>query len=195
MLRSLVLTFWLAVFAPHAARADTECKQQRDFERDEGKGLRKYVDIFSFRKDRRGDSVLMLFKDGIERGVPPKQWLFLHKPSADAAAFCVMGRGEGFGQHDDHPETQYHADFGEGHARCATSTAALKAPEALRAYANRTLGDDIVLYAEGVSGSGFQFAIGPEHDWIIIEDKVGSSCVFDSGTDVLMRYNVTVPVD
>jgi hypothetical protein len=186
-----------ALFTPQAAFAASECKELRDFERDEGKGARKYFDSFNFHRDRRGDSVLLLFKDSVEKGQPPKQWLFLHRPSPDTTSFCVAGRGEGFGQHDDHPETIYGGDFGEGHAHCATSAGDVKAPDALRAYANRTLGDDIVLYTQGLSGPGFQFAVGPDHDWIIIQDNVQpqTSCVFDSGTDVLMRFNSRVPTD
>ena len=62
------------------AWAAEECKGLRDFQRDEGAGQRKFFDSFEFRKNRLGDSVLLLFKDTIERGVPPKQWLFLHRP-------------------------------------------------------------------------------------------------------------------
>jgi hypothetical protein len=199
MFRSMVFLFFaaLALSAP-AARAAAECKELRAFEHDEGAGKRKFVDVFNFRRDRRGDSVLLLFKDTIEKGQPPKQWLFLHRPSPEQSSFCVVGRGEGFGQHDDAPQTIYGGDFGEGHSHCATSAGAIVAPDALRAYANRTLGKDIVLYTEGLSGPGFQFAIGPDHDWIIIQDNVDqpqTSCLFDSGTDVLMRFNLTIPAD
>ena len=198
MFRSMVFLFFaaLALSAP-VARAASECKELRAFEHDEGAGKRKFVDVFNFRRDRRGDSVLLLFKDTIEKGQLPKQWLFLHR-TPDQTDFCVAGRGEGFGQHDDAPQAIYGGDFGEGHSHCATTAGAIKAPDALRAYANRTLGDDIVLYTEGLSGSGFQFAIGPDHDWIIIRDNVGdpqTSCLFDSGTDVLMRFNLTIPAD
>ncbi len=156
MFRSMVwLTFAALALSAPAARAASECKELKAFEHDEGAGRRKYVDVFNFRRDRRGDNVLLLFKDTIEKGQPPKQWLFLHRPSPDQASFCVAGRGEG-------------------------------------------VGDDIVLYTEGLSGPGFQFAIGPDHDWIIIQDNVAdpqTSCVFDSGTDVLMRFNLTIPAD
>jgi hypothetical protein len=181
-----------------AARAEAECKELKEFQRSEGAGKRKYVDMFSFRKNHRGDNVLLLFKDTIEKGLPPKQWLFLHRPSEDMTALCVMGRGEGFGQHDDAPQELIGGDFGEGHSPCATSTVSIKASDALRAYANRTLGNDIVLYTEGLSGPGFQFAIGPDRDWIIIQDNANSpqtSCLFDAGTDVLMRFNITIPAD
>jgi hypothetical protein len=185
------------------ARASQECKGLRDFERDEGAASkRKYVDSFQFRKNRRGDSVLLLFKDTIERGIAPKQWLFLHRPSSDRTDYCVAGRGEGFGQHDDSPQDTYFEDYGaegSGHRRCATSTANLDAGAALRASANRALGDGvIVLYTEGLTGPGFQFAIGPDHDWVIIQDDADlprTSCFFDSGTDVLMRFNNEIPVD
>ena len=184
------------------ARAAEECKGLRDFERDEGAGKRKYVDSFQFRKNRRGDSVLLLFKDTIERGLPPKQWLFLHRPKSDMTDYCVVGRGEGFGQHDDKPEETYAGEFGaegSGHPRCATSTATMDARDALRASANRALGEGVIaLYTEGLTGPGFQFVIGTEHDWVIIQDNADhprTSCFFDSGTDVLMRFNNTVPVD
>ncbi len=202
MFRSKVFAFAFAALAlmstTGAALAAPECKELKAFERDEGAGKRKYVDVFDFRKNHRGDSVLLLFKDTIEKGVPPKQWLFLHRPAADGASFCVMGRGEGFGQHDDAPQTLYTGDFGEGQPRCATTTDKVKAPDALRAYANRTLENDIVLYTEGLDGPGFQFAIGPDHDWIIIQDNIDqpqTSCAFDAGTDVLMHFNVTIHAD
>ena len=184
------------------AWAAMECKALRDFEHDEAAGKRKYVDSFSFHKNSRGDSLLLLFKDTIERGVPPKQWLFLHRPSPDMTDFCVMGRGEGFGQHDDKPEDIYAGEFGadgSGFPRCATSNANMDARDVLRASANRDLGEGvIVLYTEGLSGPGFQFAIGPDRDWVIIQDNDDhpqTSCFFDSGTDVLMRFNNTIPAD
>ena len=42
---------------------------------------------------------------------------------------------------------------------------------------------------------GFQFAIGNDHDWIIIETMPTNpdSCFFDRGTDVLMHFNNTIP--
>jgi len=184
------------------ARAAAECKALRDFERAEAGDQRKYVDSFQFRKNRRGDSVLLLFKDTIERGIPPKQWLFLHRPSPDMTDYCVAGRGEGFGQHDDKPEQIYAGEFGvegSGHPRCATTTAEMDAGDALRASANRALGEGvIVLYTEGLDGPGFQFAIGTDHDWMIIQDNADqprTSCFFDSGTDVLMHFNNTIPVN
>jgi hypothetical protein len=184
------------------ARASPECKGLRDFMRDEGAGQRKYVDSFQFRKNRRGDSVLLLFKDTVEKGVLPKQWLFLHRPSTDMTGYCVAGRGEGFGQHDDRPQDIYAGEFGEegsGHPRCATSNAYRDARAVLRASADRALGEGvIVLFTEGLTGPGFQFAIGTDHDWVIIQDDADipkTSCFFDSGTDVLMRFNNTVPVD
>ena len=42
---------------------------------------------------------------------------------------------------------------------------------------------------------GFQFVIGDDQNWIIIEDESGrpqTSCYFDRGTDVFMRFNITV---
>ena len=200
---SALTLFCVAALAVHApARATQECKGLRDFVRDEAGHKRKYVDSFQFRKDRRGDNVLLLFKDTIEQGIAPKQWLFLHRPSPDRTDYCVAGRGEGFGQHDDKPEDIYLEEFGpegSGHPRCATSNVNMDARDALRASANRALGEGvIVLYTEGLTGPGFQFAIGTEHDWVIIQDDADmprTSCFFDSGTDVLMHFNNTIPVD
>lgn len=181
------------------ALASAECKDLKDFIKQETAGAQKYVDIFTFRKNRRGDNVLLLFKDTTERAQPPKHWLFVNRPSPDMSAYCVMGRGAVFGQHDDKPELLYAGEFGpqgSGRPQCVTSTARAPASDVLRAFANRTLGGDIVLYTTGEDGAGFQFAIDNDQDWIIIQDdasKPQTSCFFDQGNDVFMKFNITVP--
>ena len=118
-----ILGFAAALLLSPAAKAAGECKDLKQFIKDETAGAQKYVDIFTFRKNHRGDSVLLLFKDTIEKGVPPKHWLFLNRPQTETNDFCVMGRGEEFGQHDDMHEDTYSNQFGEpgsGYPRCAT---------------------------------------------------------------------------
>ena len=68
--------------------------------------------------------------------------------------------------------------------------------DVLRAFANRTLGGNIVLYTSGEDGAGFQFAISNDQNWIIIQDDANqpqTSCFYDQGNDVFMRFNNTVP--
>ena len=176
------------------AYADAECKDLKEFIKQETAGAQKYVDIFTFRKNHRGDNVLLLFKDTTERGQPPKHWLFLNRPSPEMSAYCVMGRGAGFGQHDDKPELLYAGDFGprgSGRPQCVASTPRAPAADVLRAFANRTLGGNIVLYTSGEDGAGFQFAIGNDQNWIIIQDDANqpqTSCFYDQGNDVFMRF-------
>jgi hypothetical protein len=129
----------------------------------------------------------------------PKRWLFLNRPSPEMNGYCVMGRGVAFGQHDDKPETLYSGEFGapgSGRPQCVASTDRAPAPDVMRAFANRTLDGNIVLYTTGEDGAGYQFAIGNDQDWIIIQDnanKPQTSCLLDQGTDIFMKFNNTVP--
>ena len=55
---------------------------------------------------------------------------------------------------------------------------------------------NIVLYTTGQDGPGFQFAISNDQNWIIIRDsadKPQTSCFYDQGNDVFMKFNNTVP--
>ena len=181
-----------------AAPAGAECKDLKQFIKDETAGPDKYVDTFSFRRDHKADSVLMLVKDDVAKGRLPKRWLFLHRAPGSGTDYCVMGRGEEFGQHDDTPENVTANNFGppgSGPPKCATSSAGVDAPTLLRAWANRELGHDIVLYTSGPETPGYQFVIADNQDWIIIEDqneRPRQSCYFDRGSDVFMRFNITV---
>ena len=86
----------------------------------------KYVDTFSFRKNHRADSVLMLVKHTIDRGHLPDRWLFLHRAEPASPAYCVVSRGVTFGQHEDMPENASANAFGppaSGLPRCAASNA------------------------------------------------------------------------
>ena len=189
---------WLALVAVWfgAAPAQAECKDLKQFIKDETAGAEKYVDTFSFRRNHKADSVLMLVKDSVEKGRLPKRWLFLHR--VEGADYCVAGRGEEFGQHEDRHENASANNFGppgSGFPKCATSGAGLDAPAQLRNWANRELGSSIILYSASPDTSGFQFVIGDDQNWIIIEDQNETpriSCFYDRGTDVFMRFNNTV---
>jgi hypothetical protein len=177
--------------------AHAECGDLKQFIKDETAGPDKYVDTFSFRRNHRADSVLMLVKESVQKGQLPKRWLFLNRGPSDAD-YCVLSRGEKFGQHDDIHENAFAAQFGppgSGFQRCATSDADTAASEKVRAWANRDLGHSIILYTVAEKTSGFQFVISDDQDWIIIEDRKDDpqvSCFFDRGTDVFMRFNITV---
>jgi hypothetical protein len=179
------------------ASAHAQCGDLKQFIRDETAGPDKFVDTFSFRRNHRADSVLMLVKDRVQKGRLPKRWLFLHRTEKDTD-YCVASRGEEFGQHDDARENAFAAQFGppgSGLERCATSDADTPASLKVRDWANRELGHSIILYTVAEKTSGFQFVISDDQDWIIIEDRKDNpqtSCFFDRGTDVFMRFNITV---
>jgi hypothetical protein len=190
---SAIVSITVSLLSTHA---QAECKDLKQFIKDETAGAEKYVDTFSFRRDHRADSVLMLVKATVEKGRLPKRWLFLHRDDPASTDLCVLGRGEEFGQHDSMPENASAANFGppgSGYPRCAQSTADTEASDAMRDWANRDLGDSVILYTAGKTMPGFQFVIGPNQDWIIIEDQTArQSCYFDRGTDVFMRFNITI---
>ena len=97
----LMAPLWVCVvFRLSAAPAAAECKDLKQFIRDETAGAEKYVDMFTFRRDHRGDSVLMLVKDSVEKGRLPKRWLFLHRDAETTTEFCVAGRGEEIGHNE-----------------------------------------------------------------------------------------------
>jgi len=183
---------WLCLAPAHA-----ECGDVKQFIKDETAGSDKYADTFSFRRNHRADSVLMLIKDSVQKGKLPKRWLFLHRGEKDTD-YCVLSRGEEFGQYDDVHENAFAAQFGppgSGFQRCATSDADTTASLQVRAWANRELGHSIILYTAADKTSGFQFLIADDQDWIIVEDRKDdpqTSCFFDRGTDVFMRFNITV---
>jgi hypothetical protein len=139
----------------------------------------------------------MLVKDTVEKGHLPKRWLFLHRGETDTN-YCVLSRGETFGQYDDLHENAFAAQFGapgSGFPRCATADDDYSGADKVRAWANRELGHSIILYTEAETTPGYQFLISDDQDWIIVEDhkdKPQTSCFFDRGTDVFMRFNITV---
>ncbi|MGO9741776.1 MAG: hypothetical protein ACLPN5_09760 [Roseiarcus sp.] len=189
----------IALAACRSAAADPECKSLEDFIETEAAGQAKYYDAFTFRKDRRGDNVLLLFKDTTDRGTPPLRWLFLNRPSPDMTDYCVKARGDEFGYFSDKPQLLYAATFGlpgSGQPQCAISTPRAPAPDVMRAYVNRTLGDDVVFRAATAEGEDYQFAINNDQDWIIVHDNADTprtSCLYDQGNDVFMRFNRTIP--
>jgi hypothetical protein len=191
-MRQLCLALLLA-FAPALARA--ECLELHDFIKQETAGDAKYVDTFSFRRDHRADSVLMLVKHTIERGHLPDRWLFLHRDDPKSAAYCLVSRGVTFGQREDMPENASANDFGlpgSGLPRCATSNAEFSAADQLRYWANRELGSSSILYVASPDGPGFQFVLADNQDWIIIEDDSDKSCLYDRGADLMLRFNMTI---
>jgi len=194
---SLALGLCVAVWLSNAA-AGAECKTLKQFIKDQTAGAEKYVDTFTFRKNHRGDSVLMFVKESMEKGRLPKRWLFLHRGGENATDFCVAGRGEEIGHREDVHDNAWAPNFGppgSGLPGCATSTADEDAADLLRGWANRELGKSIILTTASSTTSGFQFVIGEDQNWIIIEDQNGhpkQSCYFDRGTDMFMRFNNTV---
>ena len=195
----LLAPLWVcAVFWPSAAPAAAECKDMKQVLRDETAGAEKYVDMFTFRRDHRGDSVLMFVKDSVEKGRLPKRWLFLHREAETTTRFCVAGRGEEIGHNEESRTSDAAANFGppgSGLPRCATSTAKTRAADLLHDWAVRETGKSIVLATASPVTPGFQFVIGDDRNWIIIEDeneRPQKSCYFDRGTDVFMRFNITV---
>jgi hypothetical protein len=168
----------------------------RDFIKQETAGADKYVDTFSFRRDRRADSILMLVKASTEKGRLPQRWLFLHKDDPASQSYCVVGRGVAFGQYQDMAENASADNFGppgSGFPRCALKGASkdFTPGEMLRYWANRDLGESSILYTAADDGPGFQFLITNDQDWIIIEDDKEKSCFFDRGTDLMLRFNTT----
>ena len=66
----------------------------------------------------------------------------------------------------------------------------------MRGWANRELGDSVILYVAAADASGFEFLIGPDKDWIVLEDRNGipqQSCLLDRGDNLFTRFNITVP--
>lgn len=191
-MRRLLLAFALFL-APALAHA--ECMELRDFIKQETAGPDKYVDTFSFRRDHRADSVLMLVKNTTDRGHLPDRWLFLHRDDPQSAAYCVVSRGVTFGQHQDMPENASGDNFGapgSGLPRCSTGGKEFSAEQQLRYWANRELGSSSILYTASPDGPGFQFLISDDQDWIIIEDDRDQSCFYDRGTDLMLRFNTTL---
>jgi hypothetical protein len=190
---ALGVACWLS-----AAPAAAECKDLKQFLKDETAGAEKFVDMFTFRRDHRGDSVLMFVKDSVERGRLPGRWLFLHREAEGGTDYCVRGRGEEIGHRENDAASAAAETFGppgSGLPRCATSTAKARAADLLRDWAVREMGKSIVLTTASPDASGFQFVISDDQNWIIIEDQnqpPQTSCFFDRGTDVFMRFNITV---
>ena len=72
-----------ALFACLPAAARAECKELRDFIKQETSGPDKYVDTLGFLHDQHTDSILMLVKTTVEKGRLPQRWLFLHRDNPD----------------------------------------------------------------------------------------------------------------
>ena len=183
-----------ALFALAPALAHAECGALRDFIKQETAGDDKFVDTFSFRREHRADSVLMLVKHTAERGHLPDRWLFLHRvdPSAD---YCLVNRGVTFGRHEDPSENASGSAFGppgSGLPRCASPSADFTAEEQLRYWASRELGSSSILYVASPDGPGFQFVIADDQNWIIVENDGDQSCFYDRGTDLVLHFNTTL---
>ena len=190
-MRHLLLALALMLL-PTLARA--ECLTLGDFVKQETIGDDKYVDTFAFRRDHRADSVLMLIKHTTEKGHLPTHWLFLHRDDPTVLTYCVVNRGITFGQHQNMPENASGNEFGppgSGLPKCATTNKDFTAQEQLRYWANRDLGDSIILYAASTDGPGFQILFTEDQDWIIVEDEKDQSCLYDRGTDLMLRFNTT----
>ncbi len=174
--------------------AYAECLSLGDFIKQETRGEDKYVDTFSFRRDHRADSVLMLVKRTTEKGHLPTRWLFLHRDDPKSTQLCVVSRGITFGQYQDMPENASGNNFGppgSGLPQCASDNKEFTAQEQLRSWANRELGSSVILYTASTDGPGFQFLFTEDQDWIIVEDAKGQSCFYDRGTDLMLRFNST----
>jgi len=132
------------------------------------------------------------------KGLLPKRWLFLHREAEKGTDFCVVGRGEEIGHREDGETSAAARIFGppgSGFPHCATSTEKFEGADVLRDWAVKEMGKSIVLTTASPNTSGFQFVISNTQDWIIIEDRnerPQTSCFFDRGTDVFMRFNITV---
>ena len=189
-MRRLALALLLLPSLAHA-----ECLELHDFIKQETAGEDKYVDTFSFRRDHRADSVLMLVKHTTQKGRLPDRWLFLHRDDPRSTQLCVVSRGIVFGQHEDMPENGSGDNFGppgSGLPRCARDGKDFSAPEQLRYWANRELGPSSILYVASPDGPGFQFLIADNQDWIIVEDEKDQSCFYDRGADLMLRFNTTL---
>jgi hypothetical protein len=185
----LALAFLLLPALAHA-----ECLALSDFVKQETTGDDKYVDTFSFRRDHRADSVLMLVKHTVEKGRLPTRWLFLHRDDPQATTYCVVSRGTTFGQHQDMAENASGNNFGppgSGLPKCAANNKDFTAQEQLRYWANRDLGESVILYVASTDGPSFQILFTEEQDWIIVEDEKERSCFYDRGTDLMLRFNTT----
>ena len=158
----------------------------------------KYFDTFTFQKEGRGDSILLLLKKGPGSGQKVQGWLFLNRVEKDTNNFCVKGEGDGFGlladTHDNASEKRFGMP-GSGYARCATFNKILPPSMVVRMWANRELGQSTIFYGESKSTSGFDFLISKDNHWIIIEDekKEGSqaSCYFERGSGILIHQDLT----
>ena len=96
-------------------------------------------------------------------------------------------------------ENAFAAQFGppgSGFPRCATSDADTPGfAEQSAPGPTANWDSSIILYTVAEKTSGFQFRDQRRQDWIIIEDRKDdpqTSCFFDRGTDVFMRFNITV---
>ena len=181
-----------ALFACLPAAARAECRELRDFIKQETAGPDKYVDTLGFRHDHHTDSILMLVKTTVEKGRLPQRWLFLHRDNPDTKDYCVVSRGVTFGQHQDMAENASAENFGppgSGLPRCAHDTPDFTAQEQLRYWANRDLGPSNILYVATPDGPGFQFLFTDNQDWIIIEDDKDQSCFYDRGPDLALKFN------
>lgn len=151
----------------------------------------KYADVFYFRRQHKADHVLVLFKRTIERGHVPSRWVFLqHDEDRESDKYCLVTRGVTFGYYPDAPNNELTDDFG-GAEHCAVGDGEFSASEKLRYWANRTLGKSSVLYVTPPQGPGYQFVIANSEDWVIIQDEAEKSCLYDRGTDVRLRFNLT----
>ena len=180
------------LFALAPASAFAECRELRDFIKQETAGPDKFVDTLGFRREHHTDSVLMLVKTTVEKGRLPQRWLFLHRDNPEAKEYCLVSRGVTFGQHQDMTENGSADNFGppgSGLPRCARDARDFSAQEQLRYWANRELGPSSILYVATPDGPGFQFLFTDQQDWIIIKDEKDQSCFYDRGPDMSLKFN------
>ena len=150
----------------------------------------------SFRQDHRGDSVLMLVKNTTERGRPPQRWLFLHRDDRGRGLFLRDEPRRGFRPARGHAGERVRRQF-RRRARAAAlrdRSRGSSGAGALRYWANRELGDDSMLYTASPDGPGFQFSSPTIRTGSSSRTRsTTESCFYDRGTDVMLRFNTTIP--
>lgn len=193
-------TIVVSLSMPLQVHADAlKCKNLFDLIRNEAVEPTKFFDTFTFKKEGRGDNILLLLKDSPPPGTHVKRWLFLTRFDKDSLDFCVNGQGEGFGQLSDMHDNATEEKFGmpgSGYTRCASFKEQLPPSLIVRLWANRELGPSTIFFTESKAASSFDFLISNDNHWIIIEDKrngdTRSSCYFDRGSGVSIQQNLTV---
>ena len=153
---------------PNAASCATSSSRRR-------RAPDKYVDTFSFRRNHRADSVLMLVKNTIEKGQLPNAGCSCIATTRSRPRYCVVEpRRRPSASIEDMPENASGDNFGppgSGLPRCATRQQGLHRRRSSCATGPTANSDRA---ASSIpprrTASGFQFLITDDQDWIIIED-------------------------